>query len=50
MNAVAKEQMPADDYARFREAMVDMAREWAGGDGPFTVQARYVLIVARRRG
>lgn len=50
MNVTAKEQMPADDYARFREAMVDMAREWAGGDGPFTVDARYVLIVARKRG
>lgn len=50
MNMAAKEQMPADDYARFREAMVDMARDWAGGDGPFTVDARYVLIVARRRG
>jgi hypothetical protein len=50
MTAVAKEQMPAEDYARFRGAMVDMAREWAGGDGPFTVGARYVVIVARRRG
>ena len=50
MNVVAKEQMPPDDYARFREQMVDMAREWAGGDGQFTVDAHYVLIVARRRG
>jgi SAM-dependent methyltransferase len=50
MQAAAKERMPPDDYARMREALVDMARGWAGGDGPFAVEAHYVLIVARRRG
>ena len=50
MQAAAKERMPPDDYARMRETLVGMAREWAGGDGPFTVDAHYVLIVARRRG
>ncbi len=50
MQAAAREQMPPDDYARMREALVAMAREWSGGDGPFAVDAHYVLIVARRRG
>lgn len=50
MQASAKANMPEDDYARLREEMVALAREWAGGDGPFTVDAHYALIVARRRG
>ena len=50
MQVVAKEQMPAEDYARMREEMVAMARGWAGGDDAFTVDAHYVLIVARKRG
>ena len=48
--AMAKEQMPPETYARMREEMVSMARGWAGGDRPFTVDAPYVVIVARRRG
>ena len=50
MNVVAKEKMPSDAYARMREDYVALARDWAGGDGPFTIDASYVLIVARRRG
>ena len=50
MQVAAKERMPADEYARMREALVGMAREWAGGDGAFSVDAHYVVIVARRRG
>jgi ubiquinone/menaquinone biosynthesis C-methylase UbiE len=50
MQVAAKERMPADEYARMREALVAMAREWAGGDGSFSVDAHYVVIVARRRG
>ena len=50
MQVAAKEQMPADEYGRMREELVALARGWAGGDGPFTVDAPYVLIVARRRG
>lgn len=50
MQAAAKEQMPADDYARLRSELVDLARGWAGGDGPFSVDVEYMLIVARKRG
>jgi len=50
MQAAAKEQMPADAYARMRDELVALARRWAGGDGPFSVDAHYALIVARRRG
>ena len=50
MQAAAKERMPAEEYARMREEMVALASDWAGGDGPFTLEAHYVVIVARRRG
>jgi len=47
---VAKENMPPDLYAQMREEMLEVARGWAGGDGPFSVDGRYVAIVARRPG
>jgi ubiquinone/menaquinone biosynthesis C-methylase UbiE len=50
MNAAAKETMPADVFARMHDEMVAVAREWAGGDGAFSVDVEYLLIVARRRG
>ena len=50
MQASAKANMPADEYARLREELVELARGWAGGDGPIAMEAPYVLIVARRRG
>jgi SAM-dependent methyltransferase len=50
MQAMAKERMPHDVYARMREEFVEMVRGWAGGDGAFSVDAEYLLIVARRRG
>ena len=48
--AMASESMPPDLYAQMREEMVEMARGWAGGDGPFSVDGHYVAIVARRPG
>lgn len=48
--AAAKAAMPAEVYAQMRAEMVEMARGWAGGDGPFSVDAEYLQIVARRRG
>lgn len=50
MQAAAKEGMAPEEYARMREELVALARDWAGGDGAFTVDAHYALIVARRRG
>jgi ubiquinone/menaquinone biosynthesis C-methylase UbiE len=50
MQAVAKERMPAADYARMAAEQLALVRGWAGGDGPVAVDAEYLLIVARRRG
>ncbi len=50
MQAAAKANMPEDEYARMRGELLALAREWAGGDGPFTAGAHYAVIVARRRG
>ena len=50
MQAAAKASMPEDEYARMRGELLELARDWAGGDRPFTVEAHYALIVARRRG
>lgn len=46
----ARENMPPDLYAQMREETLEVARGWAGGDGPFSVDARFVAIVARRPG
>ena len=48
--AAAKEHMPPDLYAKMREEMVEMARGWAGGDHPFSVEGHFAVIVARRPG
>jgi ubiquinone/menaquinone biosynthesis C-methylase UbiE len=48
--AAAKASMPPDVYAQMRADMVEVARGWAGGDGPFAVDAEYLQFVARRRG
>jgi ubiquinone/menaquinone biosynthesis C-methylase UbiE len=50
MQAAAKANMPADDYARLREELVELATRWAGGDGPIALDSPYMLIVARKRG
>jgi SAM-dependent methyltransferase len=46
----AKEAMPPDVYARMNGEMLELARRWAGGDGPVAVDVEYLVIVARRRG
>jgi SAM-dependent methyltransferase len=50
MQAMAKERMPPDVYARMRAELLELVRGWAGGDRAFSVDAEYLLIVARRRG
>ncbi len=50
MQASAKANMDREVYARLREELVGLARQWAGGDGPIATEALYVLIVARKRG
>jgi SAM-dependent methyltransferase len=48
--AAARERMPPELYARMRKDSVELARSWAGGDGPFSVDVGYLMIVARKRG
>ena len=48
--AAARENMDPDTYARMREESVELVSSWAGGDGPFSVDVTYLLIVARKRG
>jgi SAM-dependent methyltransferase len=50
MQAAAKQAMPPELYAQLRGDMVDVARGWAGGDGSFSVDAEYLIVVARKRG
>lgn len=50
MQVTAKEQMPPDEYSRMRGEQLDLVRGWAGGDGPFSADAEYLLVVARKRG
>jgi len=50
MQAMAKEKMPPDVYAQMRDEQLATVRGWAGGDGAFSVDAEYLLIVARKRG
>ncbi len=50
MQAAAMEAMPADEYAQLRENMLGVVRGWAGGDGAFSVDVEYLLIVAHKRG
>jgi SAM-dependent methyltransferase len=50
MQAAAKQAMPAELYAQMRGDFLEMVRGWAGGDGPFSVDAEYLVVVARKRG
>jgi SAM-dependent methyltransferase len=50
MQVAAKEQMPPDVYAQMRGEYDELVRGWAGGDGAFSVDAEYLLVVARKRG
>jgi ubiquinone/menaquinone biosynthesis C-methylase UbiE len=50
MQVAAREAMPTDQYADMREDFLALVRGWAGGDGPFSVDAEYLVVVARKRG
>lgn len=50
MQAMAKEAMPADQYALMRDDFLALVRRWAGGDVPFSVDAEYLVVMARKRG
>ena len=48
--AAARASMEPEAYAALRTDLVELAREWAGGDGPVAMGAEYLVTVARRRG
>lgn len=48
--AAARSSLEPEAYQAMRGEMLELARSWAGGDGPVRVDAEYLLIVARRRG
>jgi ubiquinone/menaquinone biosynthesis C-methylase UbiE len=50
IQATAKANMDPDDYASMRAEAIDLIRSEAGGDGAFSLDVEYILIVARRRG
>jgi ubiquinone/menaquinone biosynthesis C-methylase UbiE len=50
MQAAAKESMPPETYAKMRSDFLELVRGWAGGDVPFSVDAEYLTIVARKKG
>lgn len=50
MQVAAREALPPDTYAQMRQDFLDLATRWAGGDGPFSVDANYIVVVARKRG
>jgi SAM-dependent methyltransferase len=50
MQVAAKEAMPPEVYAKMRADFVEVVRGWAGGDGAFSVDAEYLVVVARKRG
>ena len=50
MQAAAREAMAPETYACLREDLLEVVRGWAGGDGPFTAEAEYLTIVARKKG
>lgn len=50
MQVAAKEAMPPEIYAKMRADFIEVVRGWAGGDGAFSVDAEYLVVVARKRG
>lgn len=50
MQAAAKQQMPPDLYERLLADQLEVLRGWAGGDGSVSMEAEYLVIVARKRG
>jgi SAM-dependent methyltransferase len=50
MQAAAKASMDPEEYARMQADVLELVRELAGGDGAFSLDVEYVVIVARKRG
>ena len=47
----ARGRVSDEEFAQLRREMVELAREWSpAGDGPLSIDAEYLVIVARKRG
>jgi ubiquinone/menaquinone biosynthesis C-methylase UbiE len=46
----AKQNLPAERWESLVAEALELARRWAGSDGPLSVEDEYALIVARKRG
>jgi ubiquinone/menaquinone biosynthesis C-methylase UbiE len=48
--AAAKKRLEEQEVEQLRRDLTELAREWGGGDGPISIDAEYLVIVARKRG
>jgi SAM-dependent methyltransferase len=49
-SVAAREALPAERFEQLRQEIAELAREWSGGDGQMSIEAEYLVIVARKRG
>lgn len=48
--AAAKAKLEEQEVEQLQRDLAELAREWGGGDGPISIDAEYLVIVARKRG
>jgi SAM-dependent methyltransferase len=48
--AAARERLEEGEVEQLQRDLAELAREWGGGDGPISIDAEYLVIVARKRG
>ena len=48
--AQLRELLGPERFKVLQGEQLELIRRWAGGDGPVSIDAEYLLIVARRRG
>ncbi len=48
--AQLRELLGQERFEELQSEQLELIRRWAGGDGPVSIDAEYLLIVARRRG
>jgi SAM-dependent methyltransferase len=49
-SVAARETLPPERFEQLRSEIVSLAREWSGGEGEMSIEAEYLVIVARKRG
>jgi hypothetical protein len=50
MSAALRRVLSEDQQKALREEQLELVRDWAGGEGPISIEAEYLLIVARKPG